>query len=46
LDFTMFGVLPKPATLYGAAIIVAAGLFLIWFERRSQPVALPQPARE
>ena len=44
LDFTMFGVLPREATLQGAAIIVAAGLFLIWFERRSQPKAAPQPA--
>lgn len=42
LDFTMFGVLPKEATLHGAAIIVAAGLFLIWFERRSQPKPPPQ----
>ena len=42
LDFTMFGVLPKEATLHGAAIIVAAGLFLIWFERRSQPKPPPK----
>lgn len=44
LDFAMFGVLPKEATLYGAAVIVAAGLFLIWFERRSQPKSSPKPA--
>lgn len=44
LDFIMFSVLPKEATLYGAAVIVAAGLFLIWFERRSQPKSAPQPA--
>lgn len=43
IGYLMFQDLPKPATLYGAAFIVAAGLFLIWFERGSKTELPPEP---
>ena len=46
LGFVFFGDIPKPTTLYGALIIVAAGLFLIGFERRSKPEVTPQPPNQ
>lgn len=46
MGYIMFADLPRPATLSGAAMIVAAGLFLIWFERRSRPKLVEQPADE
>ena len=34
LGYAVFGELPTPSMLVGAALIVAAGLFIIWRERR------------
>lgn len=41
LDFTLWGVLPKPVTWLGAAIIVASGLYLLRRERVHAQVVLP-----
>lgn len=46
MGYIMFADLPRPATLSGAAMIVAAGLFLIWFERRSRPEPVAQALHE
>jgi drug/metabolite transporter (DMT)-like permease len=47
----LFGDIPGYATLAGGAIIIAAGLFMIWMDRKtlrrvSQPVGAPQAAGE
>ena len=34
LGFAIFGTLPDRATLIGAGIVVATGLFTLWRERR------------
>lgn len=46
MGFLFFGDIPKSTTLYGAGLIVAAGLFLIWYERRSNPKLAAQAASE
>lgn len=46
MGYLMFGDVPRPATLAGAGLIVAAGIFLIWFENRSKPETAPQLPRE
>jgi drug/metabolite transporter (DMT)-like permease len=47
----LFGDIPGISTLAGGAIIIAAGLFMIWMDRKtlrrvSQPVGAPQAAGE
>jgi S-adenosylmethionine uptake transporter len=39
LGYLVFGDVPKGHVLGGAAIIVAAGLVLLWHERRQRPEA-------
>ena len=38
LDWLLWQTLPKPITMLGAAIVVAGGLYLLWSERRVDPI--------
>jgi len=37
LGYLVFGDLPHPAVLAGAAVVIASGLYLLWQERRKSP---------
>jgi drug/metabolite transporter (DMT)-like permease len=43
LGYMMFGDLPQPVVLAGAGIVIAAGLFVIWRERK---LGLARPSEE
>lgn len=52
-DLALFGVVPLPASLAGAFLVVAGAIVLAWRENRRPPVAMPEmstqvfsPARE
>lgn len=44
LDYTVFGLVPLPRVLLGGAVVIAAGVFLIWDEHRvgADPLAAAQ----
>ena len=37
LGYVLFGDVPHPAVLAGAAVVIASGLYLLWQERRKRP---------
>jgi drug/metabolite transporter (DMT)-like permease len=45
LGWTVFGDVPDHPTLWGAAVVIASGLYLLWRERivQGQPKSLPDP---
>jgi drug/metabolite transporter (DMT)-like permease len=45
LDFGVFGLVPLPRVLVGGAVVVAAGVYLIWDEHRLAAASLPAAAR-
>ena len=45
LDFGVFGIVPLPRVLVGGAVVIAAGVYLIWDEHRVAAEPLPAAAR-
>ena len=37
LDWILWKTLPQPIVMFGASIVIAGGLFVLWSERRRQP---------
>ena len=43
LGWLVFGSLPDPLTLMGAALVVATGIFTLWRERKVKARPVPPP---
>jgi drug/metabolite transporter (DMT)-like permease len=43
LGYLIFAEIPQPLVMAGAGIVVAAGLFIVWRERRITRQYMPEP---